>query len=100
VFVCRVWKTLKEAGRIANNPEDLKDAIQVFVNMLMGKGPADQHGGSSGAVREHPTEDPLEPFVSIPVIDLNKMKLFKALLAAGVICGVHHLVSLQLNNEI
>jgi hypothetical protein len=55
---------------------------------------------------EHPTEDPLEPFVSIPVIDecrfkhMNKMKLFKALLAAGVICGVHHLVSLQLNNEI
>jgi len=56
-----------------DNPEDLKDAIQVFVNMLMGKGPADQHGGSSGAVREHPTEDPLEPFVSIPVIDLNKI---------------------------
>jgi hypothetical protein len=28
------------------------------------------------------------------------VKLFKSFLAAGVICGVHHLVSLQLNNEI
>jgi hypothetical protein len=51
----------------------------------------------------------LAPFLSsqtTPAIDalhfkdVNMVKLFKSFLAAGVICGVHHLVSLQLNNEI
>jgi hypothetical protein len=32
--------------------------------------------------------------------DVNMVKLFKSFFAARVICGVHHLVSLQLNNEI
>ena len=43
----------------------------------------------------------MAPFASIPVIDAsrfidsNKLKLLKALVAAGVIYGVHNLVSLQ-----
>ena len=49
---------------------------------------------------------PCSPFACTRIIDesrfndVNKIKLLKVLVAAGVICGIHTLVSLQLNNEI
>ena len=42
VFVCRVWKAMNQAGKVAmpDNPDDVKDAVekfQVLVKMWMGK---------------------------------------------------------------
>jgi hypothetical protein len=98
---------MKDVVRIAkpDNPKDLKDVLEkglkLFLKMRMDKGPADQPSDVPVIIDDGKLPGETTPGINaLHFKDVNMVKLFKAFFAAGVICGVHHLVSLQLNNEI
>jgi hypothetical protein len=96
VFVCRVWRTIKDAVMISmpDNPEDVKDVIQKVIRSLlkMDKGPADQPSDVPVIIDDGKLPGETTPGINaLHFKDVNMVKLFKAFLAAGVICGVHHL---------
>ncbi|XP_025792283.1 uncharacterized protein LOC112873521 isoform X3 [Panicum hallii] len=89
---------MKDVVRIAklDNPKDLKDvlekALKLFLKMRMDKGPADQPSDVPVIIDDGKLPGETTPGINaLHFKDVNMVKLFKAFLAAGVICGVHHL---------